>query len=65
MSVIIAIVLFVFAFVALKMDFGSLKDGAQHENYGVQSEALHKKFSWLLIIFGACLATVGGPVLTG
>lgn len=52
MTTIIALGLHLFSFYLLVIGFSSLKDSKAHNEYGVESESLHKKFSWSLILFG-------------
>lgn len=65
MSTVGAIVLFLVSFILFKMGFGSLKDSNSHAEYGVESQSLHKKFSWFLIGLGAVSASIAGILLAG
>ncbi len=60
MSTVFAVALFVVSFMLFKVGLGALKDSSNHEEYGVESSSLHKKFSWTLIVMGAIAACSAG-----
>jgi hypothetical protein len=45
-----ALVLAGLAIYFFAMGISSLKDSSNHSEYGVQSESLHRKFSWFFIL---------------
>jgi len=63
MSTIGAIAMFLVSLALFKMGFGTLKDSNNHEEYGVESESLHKSFSWFLIVLGAVSALIAGLLI--
>jgi len=65
MSFWISIILFVLSLALLKIGFGSLNDSNNHQEYGVESESLHKKFSWFFIILGAAMAALAAFLFLG
>lgn len=63
MSIFIAVALYVFSLYVLIMGISSLKDSEKHQDYGVESKSLHKKFSVFLIFLSALAALVATLIL--
>ena len=60
MRLIGAIVFSILGFAFLKMGRGALKDSAGHREYGVESESLHRKFSYVFIGVGTVASAAAG-----
>ena len=60
MRLIGAIILSILGFAFLKMGRGALNDSASHTSYGVESESLHRKFSYIFIGVGTAASAIAG-----
>lgn len=60
MRLIGAIILSILGFAFLKMGRGALRDRASHTEYGVESESLHRKFSYVFIGVGTVASAAAG-----
>ncbi|AKX59549.1 hypothetical protein AKN88_06125 [Thiopseudomonas alkaliphila] len=54
----IGIGLYLLSVYIFAMGFSSLKDSKNHEEYGVQNQSLHKKFSFFLIFLSIIIAAL-------
>ena len=64
-KIIIGVAMMVMSYALLKMGFGALKDSRNHNQYGVENESLHKKFSYAFIGAGILLAVFGVSQIFG